>query len=167
MIVGLHQHAHQGLHVLVSPSDDGGIAKKLLTRFGYRVIRGSTSRHASRALREMLGVLDEGESVVVTPDGPRGPRHSMNSGVAYMARVTGLEIVPIGLACDNAWRLRSWDRFTIPKPFARVAITYGKPLAVACDACDDQLELATTEVKTRLIDAERTGFAQLGSGVDF
>ena len=91
----------------------------------------------------------------------------MNAGVAYMARVTGLEIVPIGLACDRAWRLRSWDRFTIPKPFARVAITYGDPVLVASDACERQLEHATSEVRARLIDAERTGFAHLGSGVDF
>lgn len=162
MLVGMHRYRGRGWNVLVSPSDDGELSGRLLLSFGYGVIRGSSSRGGARALREMLGHLGRGERVVLTPDGPRGPRHSVNPGVAWMARATRHPIVPLGLACDRSWRLKSWDRFMLPKPFARVVCAWGQPVHVPRDATPDQLAAVTSQLRETMLELEREGFAQLG-----
>lgn len=91
----------------------------------------------------------------------------MNMGPAFLARETGKSIVPIGLACDRAWRLKSWDRFTIPKFRARVAIQYGDPLRIEPDSGEDELEVMTTQLRKRLIAAESSAFEQLGAEIDW
>jgi lysophospholipid acyltransferase (LPLAT)-like uncharacterized protein len=167
MLLPVAYHARQDYHVLVSPSRDGDVSEEMLQRFGYRVIRGSSSRGGARALREMLGVLRAGGALVITPDGPRGPRHSMNPGLAWMARATGFPILPCGFACDRAWTLDSWDRFTIPKWRARVAFVYGEPIHVAREAGEEDMARATEAVRTAMLDAERRGFAELGAEPDW
>jgi len=109
----------------------------------------------------MLRVLDEGAVLFITPDGPRGPMHTMNPGLAFMARATGREIVPLGFASDRAWHADSWDHFTIPKPFARVCVVYGEPVPVSREANDAEQEEATALVRERTLDAERRGFERL------
>jgi lysophospholipid acyltransferase (LPLAT)-like uncharacterized protein len=162
MLVGMYKYRGRGWNVLVSPSDDGDLSGGLLRSFGYGVIRGSASRGGARALREMLEHLGRGECVILTPDGPRGPRHSMNPGVAWMARATRHPIVPLGLACDRAWQLKSWDRFTLPKPFARVACVWGEPIRVPRDASPADLAQVTAQVRDSMLDLERQGFEHLG-----
>jgi hypothetical protein len=162
MLMGMDFFGRRGWRVLVSPSDDGDLSESMLRRFGYGVIRGSAGRGGARAVREMLGALGAGERVILTPDGPRGPAHSMNPGVAWLARATGHPILPIGIACDRAWRMNSWDRFTIPKPRARVVFTWGEPIEVDRDSGEEQMRRATETVRERLTDAERRSFAHLG-----
>jgi lysophospholipid acyltransferase (LPLAT)-like uncharacterized protein len=112
-------------------------------------------------MREMKEALQAGRPVAVTPDGPRGPRHTVNSGAAWLARETRAPIVPVALAVDRAWALRSWDRFTIPKPFARIVVTYGDPLRVPADANDLALEAFSCLLRDQLLAGERKGFARL------
>jgi len=161
MLLGMPRHRGVGHRVLVSPSDDGSLVVPLLQRFGYGVIRGSSNKSPERALREMLRSLKEGGSIVLTPDGPRGPRHRVNPGPAWMASVTGFPVLTVGAACDRAWRLRSWDAFTIPKPRARVVLSYGEPLFVPRGVDDEALAAASTEIGRRLLAAEEEAFAHL------
>jgi lysophospholipid acyltransferase (LPLAT)-like uncharacterized protein len=167
MLCGLEHYGHRGWSVLVSPSDDGELSLHMLENAGYRVVRGSRSRGGARALREMLALLGEGAVVILTPDGPRGPRHAVNPGVAWMARETGLAVHALGVASDSAWRLSSWDAFTIPKPRARVAFVWGEALAVAPDAGEGELELAGAELRARLLDAERAAHRELSVEPDW
>lgn len=167
MVCGMADHAGRDYSVLVSRSKDGDISEKLLQRFGYSVIRGSSSRGGASAARAMLATLGRGAKLVVTPDGPRGPRHTLNPGLVWMARETGLPILPMGFAVDRAWRLDSWDRFTIPKWGARVVLVYGEPLHVPADTGEEQLSAYTEELGRRLVDAERLGFAHLGAPADW
>jgi hypothetical protein len=167
MLVPLPAHRDLGMCVLVSPSADGELVDPLLRRFGYATIRGSTNKRPVRALREMLVELERGRTVVVTPDGPRGPRHAMNQGPAWMAKATGYPVLPCGFVCDRAWHLASWDRFTIPKPRARVALVYGEPLAVAREAGEAELAAATAELAARMMAAEARGFRHLGVEPDW
>jgi len=167
MLLGLPHHGEREWVVLVSPSGDGDISQRLLEGFRYRVIRGSSSRGGAQALREMLAELARGSVLVITPDGPRGPRHTMNPGLAWMARATGRPIVPLGFAVDRAWRLGSWDRFTIPKPGARIAMVYGEPVRVARDARPEELELATRTVQERMLAAETRAALELGVARDW
>lgn len=165
-LMPLRGHCGRNIGVLVSPSDDGGLAQRALRAFRYRVVRGSLSRGGARALREMHDLLAGGGQLVVTPDGPRGPRHGMNVGIAWLARSSGVPIVPVGLAVDRAWRLRSWDRFTIPKPFAKLCVVYGDPIVVDATASDGDLERIAARVRATLLAEERAAFARLAVADD-
>ena len=111
----LWQHRHQGI-VFVS--------------LGYRAVRGSSTRGGTRALLGAVRELRAGRTLAFTPDGPRGPRRELKPGVVAAAQRGRGIIVPLHARADRAWRLHSWDRFMIPKPLARVVITYGRPFEV-------------------------------------
>jgi lysophospholipid acyltransferase (LPLAT)-like uncharacterized protein len=85
----------------------------------------------------------------------------MNTGVAWLARARGAPILPVGIACDRAWRLRSWDRFTIPKPFARVVVAYGAPMPAHDTGDDAAMEALGVRVRATMLAAERAAFATL------
>lgn len=167
MLTAVPQYRDIDVRVLVSMSGDGQLAVDLLERFGYGTLRGSTNKSGSRALREMLGTLREATIVCITPDGPRGPRHAVSRGPAFLARETGLPIRPVGFAVDRAWYAKSWDRFTIPKPFARVCASYCEPIHVAADATDAELAAVSERVRAVLQEAEREAFAALGKPIDW
>jgi len=167
MIVPIPVQAGKGICVLVSPSGDGALVLPILERFGYGYVIGSSNKNPARAVREMLERLRSGGRLVITPDGPRGPRHSTNPGPAWIARETGFPILPCGAAADHAWHLKSWDRFTIPKRKARVVVVYGEPIHVAPDGDDEAIRRATEEMRTRMMAAEEAGFRHLGVTPDW
>ncbi|HEU4631157.1 MAG TPA: lysophospholipid acyltransferase family protein [Gemmatimonadaceae bacterium] len=136
----LWYHRDQGISVLVSEHSDGEIIARIAQRLGFGAVRGSTSRGGGRALLAMVRVLGQGGDVAVTPDGPRGPAHSFAPGALIAAQRAGVPILPTRIHVDRAWRLRSWDRFVIPKPFARVTIAYGPPTRVAAETMRDAAE---------------------------
>lgn len=127
----LWQHRYQGVAIVVSEARDGQYLADLATSLGYRTVRGSSTRGGARALLGAVRALQGAGAVAFTPDGPRGPRRELKPGVVAAAQRGGAVIVPIHAEADRAWRLHSWDRFMIPKPLARVQITYGRPFEVA------------------------------------
>ena len=127
----LWQHRRQGIAIVVSEAREGQYLADLGTVLGYRTVRGSSTRGASRALLGAVRELREGRAVAFTPDGPRGPRRELKPGVVAAAQRGGGIIVPIHAVASRAWRLHSWDRFMIPQPAARVTIRYGRPFQVA------------------------------------
>ena len=167
MLTAVPQFSDVDARILVSMSGDGQLAFDLLKRFGYGTLRGSSSKAGSRALREMIGSLRSSMTVTITPDGPRGPRHSVSRGPAFLARETGLPIVAVGFGVDRAWYLRSWDRFTIPKPFAKVAVSYAEPLRLPKDASDDDLRAAGDRIRELLQGAEREAFEAVEAPIDW
>jgi len=167
MVCGMPVGADLGMSVLVSPSDDGQLVLPLLARFGYAWVLGSSNKNPARAVRELRDRLQSGGRIIITPDGPRGPRHSANPGSAWLARATGFPILPVGFATDRAWRLKSWDRFTIPKWRARVVVRYEEPIEVRSDAPDEELDSVTCEMRRRIVQAEETAFRHLGVAPDW
>jgi lysophospholipid acyltransferase (LPLAT)-like uncharacterized protein len=165
MLLPVAIHATEDTHVLVSESQDGAVIATLLERLGFGIVRGSSKRGGARALRHMLRNLGAGQSVVITPDGPLGPRHSIASGAAWLARTSGLAIVPLGLAARWTWTLRTWDRFTIPLPFSRVAVTYGPALNLSGD--DRDLERDKERIREAIQAAERRSFERVGREPDW
>jgi lysophospholipid acyltransferase (LPLAT)-like uncharacterized protein len=127
----LWQHRGEGVAVLISMHADGEIIARICEALGYRTIRGSTSRGGARALVELVRALQSGTDVAITPDGPRGPVHTIAPGVVYTAQRAAAPIIPIQVHASRAWRLQTWDRFMIPKPFARITIRYGAAQVVA------------------------------------
>ena len=121
---------HRGMGVLVSEHRDGEIIARVLHALGYTTIRGSSTRGGARALIELVKVLKAGTSVCITPDGPKGPVHRFASGSTVAAQRAGVPITPMVATADRAWVLGSWDRFMIPKPFARVVLHFADPAMV-------------------------------------
>jgi len=120
--------------VLISEHRDGEIVAQIAESLGYRTVRGSSSRGASRALLGLARAIEEGHDGAITPDGPRGPAHVFAPGGAVTAHRTGVPIVPIRASASRAWRLKSWDRFLVPKPFATVTVTMGPLTTVVADS---------------------------------
>jgi lysophospholipid acyltransferase (LPLAT)-like uncharacterized protein len=133
----LWAHRGEGIVVLISTHADGEIIARIAASLGYGLARGSSSRGATRALVELSRAVESGRNVAVTPDGPRGPRHAFAPGVLVVAQRTGVPVVCARASASRAWRLRSWDRFVIPKPFARVTVRYGLPEIVAGTSARD------------------------------
>lgn len=121
----------RGLTALVSEHGDGEILARVALSLGYRTVRGSSTRGAGRALLGMSRAVEEDRRpLAFTPDGPRGPAHTFAPGALMVAQRTGAPVVPVAAGASRAWRLKSWDSFLIPKPFARVTIVYGDPVSV-------------------------------------
>jgi len=151
--------------VLISEHRDGEIIAQIVSRFGFYGIRGSTTRGGARALLECVQALKAGADVAITPDGPRGPRHSFAPGALVVAFRAGASIVPIVAHVSRRWTLRSWDAFEIPKPFARVTIVYGEPLRVAATDVREaslQTELFAASMEACLMQAATRA---AGSGI--
>lgn len=120
-----YTHKHLGIDVLVSQNKDGELIARVLHGLGFHTIRGSTSRHGAGALKALVRASRAGRTVGITPDGPRGPRHEVQDGVVFLAAMTGTPIVPLAADAHPAWRLRSWDRFLVPRPFGRGNVVLG------------------------------------------
>lgn len=101
--------------ILISEHRDGEIISRIVARFGHFSIRGSSSRGGSKALLEAVRMVRAGADVAFTPDGPRGPLHSYAPGALILAQRGGVPVVTMTAFADRVWRLRSWDRFEIPK----------------------------------------------------
>ena len=109
--------------VLASPSKDGAILAAVVARFGLQSVRGSSNKRAAQALVECRRRLLAGCDLCITPDGPHGPCYQIAPGVIHLARVAKCPVMPVRVEASRKWRLKSWDRLQIPKPFARVTIT--------------------------------------------
>jgi lysophospholipid acyltransferase (LPLAT)-like uncharacterized protein len=127
------------MHILISDHADGELITQVVKRLGFGVVRGSTTRGGARALREMSQRFTEG-NLCFTPDGPRGPRRSVQQGMIYAASRLGLPIVGAGMAFQDPWRARSWDRFAVPRPFRNAACVIPEAITVPPDADRDVLE---------------------------
>lgn len=127
----LYLHRGQGVAIVISAHRDGEIVAGVAEQLGLRAIRGSSSRGAARALLGVVRELEGGGEVAMTPDGPRGPARKFASGALVAAQRVGAPIIGIGVSAPRAWHLRSWDRFMIPKPFARVTVSYTAPTLVS------------------------------------
>jgi lysophospholipid acyltransferase (LPLAT)-like uncharacterized protein len=143
-------YRRRGLRVLVSRSEDGAMVAGLVRRFGFVSVRGSSSRGGAQGLRSLARALDGGHSVVVVPDGPRGPREVLKAGVVTLAKLTGACVVPVALGASADWRARSWDEFRIPKPFSRCVVRFGEPIAVPRDLDVAGKESARKEIEAAL-----------------
>ena len=129
----------QGM-ALSSTSRDGELIAQFIGRFGIGPVRGSATRRGSAALREMATLIRRGHDVAVTPDGSRGPLYEIKAGMVLLAQLTGAPVLPISFEFSRTWRLRTWDRFVIPKPFSAVTLRVGKPIPVPRTASEEEFE---------------------------
>ncbi len=136
---------------LISGSVDGEVPERIARAYGAEVIRGSANQSGALALRDQHEMMRKGFSIVSTPDGPQGPQHELKTGVMLMARVGKVPIVPVSCAADRAWYLNRWDRFMIPKPFARVVVGIGEPYEIPAGTRMDEIEPHRLAVQERVM----------------
>lgn len=126
---------------MISQSRDGELIARVMEHFAFVPIRGSSSEGGTRALREMVKYLKGPYPAAITPDGPLGPRHKVQSGVIMIAKMTGIPIIPWDYEALDQWIIeKSWDRHKIPKPFTLTLSAFGPPLHVPAKLSSDELE---------------------------
>jgi lysophospholipid acyltransferase (LPLAT)-like uncharacterized protein len=150
MIPATYIFRHMGIRVMSSFSWDGEYMGRIIRKFGFVAVKGSSSRNPVRALLGLRRALDEGWTVSFTLDGPRGPRHKVKPGPAALARSAGLAMTTFHAAVEKGWTLNSWDRMVIPRPFSRVLVRVGKLIPVPKDATDEDLARYTDELQATL-----------------
>jgi len=155
MFVLAYAFRGRGARVLISTHRDGEYIARVVERLGFRPVRGSTTRNAAAGMMEMIGELDAGHGVAITPDGPRGPRHVLQQGIVYIAEKSGRAIVPLAVGAKRCWRLNSWDRFMIPKPFTTVVVRQGEDLSIPPHLTEEQREEWRVRLENILVELSR------------
>ena len=143
MLPYLYKHYRKVPHakVLISDHFDGLLISKTIRYFGLGTIAGSSNRNAARVLIQGIKTIKEGYDIGITPDGPKGPRHSVSDGVIVMAQKTKAKIVLVEIKPSSFWQLNSWDKFTIPKPFGKIDYYSTQPIDVSSMELQEAKEL--------------------------
>ncbi len=144
----LYHRRGEGVALLISRHRDGGYLAELSERWGYRVVRGSSRRGGEAGLLGLVRYLRQGGEVALTPDGPRGPAERMKPGALAAAQHANALVIAAGAQASSAWWIESWDRFCLPRPFARVAVAYSAPFGV--EVGKDALRRAMTVAERAL-----------------
>jgi lysophospholipid acyltransferase (LPLAT)-like uncharacterized protein len=132
---------NRGGAALISASRDGDLLADAIKRFDFDVVRGSSSRLGASAILQLTDVLASGRDVVITPDGPRGPAYELGPGIIFLAQKSGAPVVPVNMEYSNCWRLKSWDRFILPRPFSKVRVIIGQSHDVRSTSTPDEFEI--------------------------
>jgi lysophospholipid acyltransferase (LPLAT)-like uncharacterized protein len=125
---------------LISASRDGDLLSDAIRRFDYDVVRGSSSKLGATAILRLSDVLSKHGDVVITPDGPRGPAYELGPGLIFLAQKTGATVLPINMEYSSCWRVKSWDRFIIPRPFSKVRVIIGQSERIKSTSTEKEFE---------------------------
>jgi len=150
LLMPLTRFAHPQMSTLVSKHADGQLLASFIKNLGLSVVFGSTNRGGVQALREIIRDVSGCKHLAITPDGPRGPRREIQTGALFLASRTGMQIAPVGVGFRNPWRLRSWDRFAIPKPCTRAKMVSGETFQLPRELRSDGLERFRVMVQAEL-----------------
>ena len=142
----------RGMTCMVSASRDGEYVARLGALFGNKTVRGSSSKGSSGATRAVLKLLRGGEAIALTPDGPRGPKYTVQSGVLWLAAASTSPIVPLHLEASRQWVLNSWDNHRFPKPFSTIHIGIGQPVLIDRALFKENPEHAAELVRKSMMD---------------
>lgn len=157
LLTSAWKRRYQHPHVLISRSRDGNVVSWTCRWLGLSTVRGSAKNAAKskakgggKAGREILDALAGGGCIVITPDGPRGPRQRVPIGPLRLARLSGAPLLPCTFAVSNRKQFNSWDRFILPLPFGRGRIVWGTPVFVNTDADDDELQALRQSIENEM-----------------
>ena len=148
--------------ILVSQSFDGELITRILLLFGFRAVRGSSSRGGRGGLLGLAQVIVSGKPAIFTADGPRGPIYQTKMGPIKLAQMTGAPIGAFYLLPESAWVMPSWDRFLIPRPFTRIVVSWARQTHVPADLTPDQFELKREELNAAIERARLRALAHFG-----
>lgn len=149
ILLPAYHYGRPDIRVLISQHADGQLIAEVCRHLRFGLVRGSTTRGGVEAVRRMLRESRRAH-LAITPDGPRGPRRQVQMGLVYLAAKTELPIIPMGIGFERPWRLRSWDRFAVPKPWSRSVCITAEPVHVPSEADKDELEAYRLRVEQTL-----------------
>jgi lysophospholipid acyltransferase (LPLAT)-like uncharacterized protein len=149
LLLPAYHYGRPDIRVLISQHADGQLIAEVCRHLRFRLVRGSTTRGGVEAVRQMLRA-SRVSHLAITPDGPRGPRRQVQMGLLYLAARTELPIVPTGIGFQRPWRLGSWDRFAVPRPWSLSTCVTTDPIHVPADADKDRLEHYRQQVEQAL-----------------
>jgi len=138
--------------VMISDSKDGEYVSRLANSFDIPTIRGSSSSGSEKAVRSALRVLAQKKPIGITPDGPRGPRYKIKSGMLWFAASSGAPIIPLHIESTKQWVFNSWDKHAFPKPFSTIHVRFGNPLTLERSALENDIDKVTLEVEQHMMD---------------
>jgi lysophospholipid acyltransferase (LPLAT)-like uncharacterized protein len=150
IIPATYAYRKLGIRVMSSNSYDGEYMGRIIRRFGFVAVKGSSSRNAVRALLGLRRALKDGWSVAFSIDGPRGPRYQVKPGPVTLGRSTGAPLSTFHIAAEKAWVLHTWDHLIIPKPFSRVMLRMGKLIHIPHNATDADLDRYQSDLQSTL-----------------
>jgi len=148
--------------ILISQSFDGELITRTLQLFGFRAVRGSSSRGSREGLLGLKKVIENGDTAIFTADGPRGPIYRTKAGPVKLAALTGARIGAFHLEPEHAWVMKSWDRFFIPRPFTRIVVSWSRWTYVPTDLVDADFESKREELNHAIERARLNALAHLG-----
>ncbi len=151
ILIPLYVRGHCHLTMLLSQHRDAEILARVANRMGFDCVRGSTYRGGAKAIWELWD-RSRRQHLTITPDGPRGPRRQMALGPVFLASRLGLPLVPMGFGYDRPWRMNSWDRFAVPRPFSRARAIIGPPLSIPPNLDRAAMERSRQRAERLLID---------------
>lgn len=160
--MAVYRLRNRDIAMMASASHDGELIARAIETLGNRPVRGSSSFRGSQAARDMVRALKSGANGAMTPDGPRGPAYQCQGGALWIAALSGCPLVPYEIDATRRWRINSWDRHKIPKPFARIHEYIGEPLYVTRD--DLAGSGALEELQRRMLDNTRACRRAAGHG---
>jgi len=152
--------------ILISQSFDGELITRVLQRFGYHAVRGSSTRGGREGLLGLKQTLDRGGTAIFTADGPLGPIYRTKMGPVKLAQLSGKPLGAFHLEPKHAWRFNSWDRFMIPLPFTRIVVSWAQWTEVPADLADDQFEIKREQLNAALERARIRAYAHLGKAAE-
>ncbi len=155
----------RGICVVTSRSNDGRMLSRVLGRMGFVTVAGSSTRGGSRALIDVARRVKSGADAAIAPDGPRGPAEQAKAGIVLLSKLTGRPIVPTATAYSCCWQFQSWDRFRVPLPLSRIAVSFGPPMSVAPDADNASLEQHRVRLERTLKEMQEQVDAAMGGRV--
>jgi len=159
MLIPWFLHRDKNFGALVSMSKDGELLAKVLTKWNYKVVRGSSHKGGKEALENIIELINDEHPVAITPDGPTGPPGKMKAGAVVAAKKTGVPLVLLGVHYKNAKVLNSWDSFRIPKPFSKACVVYSRPLYInknlTYDETSELISNAEKELNKLQMEAEK------------
>ena len=132
---------HKNVYALISPHLDGKILNDLVSKFGCKVIVGSTNKNPIGSLRNIIERLSQGANIIITPDGPKGPRYKVNSGITEIAYRYNRKLIPVASTTSKYLRLKSWDKLIIPLPFGNIKTIVGSPLELVNNKEQNRINL--------------------------
>ena len=155
---------HCRVATLTSRHRDAELATQLSQFMGFKIFRGSTNHGGAEALRHLMSLAKESYHLTLMPDGPKGPRRNFSLGAVFMASRLGFPLVPAGMGYDRPWRLHSWDRFAIPRPYSRVRMVFPEAILVPPKLRRDELEDYRALLEKKLLEATADAEAWAASG---
>jgi lysophospholipid acyltransferase (LPLAT)-like uncharacterized protein len=139
ILMPLYLRGHSNISMLLSRHWDANVLDRVARMMGFGVVRGSTFKGGSTALRELADRASAG-NLTITPDGPRGPRRTLAPGCVFLASTLGIPIVAMGMGYDRPWRAGTWDRFAIPRPWTRARGVVSRAITVPAGLDRDGIE---------------------------